>query len=279
MSDASEITVEAAGVPVHVRRVGSGPNVLFMHGVYVNGSVWDDVVDLLQGEATCWVPTLPLGGHDQPLGPDWQPTLESIGDMTLDLIDALELSDVTVVGNDSGGGFVLLALASDRPAVSKISRLVLTNCDSYDHLPPTSFNPLIDLCRQDPAAARGQLQPMLFSDAGREQFMGSIASKHLSSDRINAMFGNEAVLDDVVKVTATLKPSPVQQAMAWLSEVQIPTDLVWGDADVFFPPSDCDRLAAALPNTTVTWLPGAKTYTQLDAPDELARVIRKSPAT
>jgi pimeloyl-ACP methyl ester carboxylesterase len=247
--------------------------VLFMHGVYVNGTVWDDVVSLLQSTMTCWVPTLPFGGHNQPIAANWQPTLESIGDMTLDLIDQLDLTDVTVVGNDSGGGFVLLALASDRAALSQISRLVLTNCDSYDHLPPTSFNPLIELCRSDPEAAKGQLQPMLFTDAGRASFLQSISNQQLSADRVNSLFGPETVLDDVIKVTATLKPSPEQQAMAWLSNVTIPTDLVWGDADVFFPPSDCDRLAAALPNTTVTWIPGAKTYTQLDAPRDLARVI------
>jgi pimeloyl-ACP methyl ester carboxylesterase len=275
MTETDELTVQAGGVPVPVRRVGTGPNVLFMHGVYVNGTVWDDVVALLQSAMTCWIPTLPLGGHHQPMGADWQPTLDSIGDMTLDLIDELGLSDVTVVGNDSGGGFVLLALASDRPALGRISRLVLTNCDSYDHLPPTSFNPLIELCRSDPEAAKGQLQPMLFTEAGRAAFLQSISNRQLSTERVNAMFGRETVLDDVVKVTATLKPSPEQLAMAWLTKVTIPTDLVWGDADLFFPPSDCDRLAAALPNTTVTWIPDAKTYTQLDAPQELARVISR----
>ncbi|MCW2525005.1 MAG: alpha/beta hydrolase [Frankiales bacterium] len=267
-------TVTAGGIPIQVRKVGTGPDVLFVHGVYVNGSVWDDVVDLLKDQVTCWVPTLPLGAHETPLGSDWQPTLESISDLPLQLLEALDLTDVTVVGNDSGGGFVLLALNSAHVGLGRIGRLVLTNCDSYDHLPPTSFNPLIDLCIASPEIARDQLRPMLYSAAGQAQFLESVASSKIPGARVPTLFGREDVLDDAVKATATLKPTADQQAMGWLTSVDLPVDLVWGDADVFFPPSDCDRLVAALPRTTVKWIPGARTYTQLDAPAELADVIR-----
>jgi pimeloyl-ACP methyl ester carboxylesterase len=275
-ADSDDVVVEVAGVPITVQRRGSGPDVLFIHGFYINGTVWDDVVATLEDSVTCWIPTLPLGGHASPLPTSWSPTLDLLGGMVVDLIAALDLSDVTVVGNDSGGGFVLLALGSERPELARITRVVLTNCDSFEHFPPTDFLPLIELAGADPATARTQIEPMLHTSAGRDQFAASIAARPLSRDRINALFAPLDVLDDAVKVTAALAPTPALQEMAWLPDVHIPVDLVWGDADDFFPLADCDRLAAAIPHATVTIIPGAKTYTQLDAPADVARVIRKA---
>jgi pimeloyl-ACP methyl ester carboxylesterase len=132
-TDWTTVEVEVSGLPITIRKAGTGPDVVFVHGVYVNGHVWDDVVDHLSRTHTCWVPTLPLGGHDHPMAAGWSPTLETLADLVPGLLDALGLTRATVVGNDSGGGLVLLSLASPASGLARIARLVLTNCDSYDH--------------------------------------------------------------------------------------------------------------------------------------------------
>jgi pimeloyl-ACP methyl ester carboxylesterase len=258
---------------MEVRRVGSGPDVLFVHGVYVNGHVWDDVVERLADRFTCWVPTLPLGAHSAPVPAGWTPTLEDLGNLVPGLLDALDISDVTVVGNDSGGGFVLLALGGDATGLARIGRVVLTNCDSYDHLPPKAFGPIVSLCRAVPAAGRGLLRLMLTTTVGQKQFMNGVASSNLPPQRRQQLFGTTTVLADAVTVTAALKPTAAQQAMSWLTGLALPVALVWGDADKFFPKADAERLLAAIPHATITWVPRAKTYVQLDDPGVVAETI------
>jgi hypothetical protein len=57
--------------------------------------------------------------------------------LLLDCLDQLEVSDATVVANDTAGGLLLLALATDHPALGRVGRLVLTNCENYEQFPPT----------------------------------------------------------------------------------------------------------------------------------------------
>jgi pimeloyl-ACP methyl ester carboxylesterase len=274
---ASVRDVVVDGVPISVTRRGDGDSdVLFVHGVYVNGNVWDDVVDQLSLTHTCWVPTLPLGGHARPVGSSWHPTLEDLAALVPGLIDALELQQVTVVGNDTGGGLVLLSLALQRDAVDRIRSIILTNCDSFDHLPPKAFRPIVLLARRLPRAVRILLRGMLVTDFGRRRFLDSVSStgRTLASSRRAEMFGPADVLEDAVRVTAALAPTTEQLAMAWLPRVTVPVRLVWGEADTFFPRSDAQRLAAALPDAAITWVPGAKAYVQLDAPEAVAAAVR-----
>jgi pimeloyl-ACP methyl ester carboxylesterase len=272
-AEVATVQVEVDGVPIEVRRVGSGPDVLFVHGVYVNGHVWDDLAGLIADRFTCWVPTLPLGAHASPVPSGWKPTLDDLASLVPGLLDALDLCDVTVVGNDSGGGFVLLALGGGAAGIARIGRVVLTNCDSFDHLPPKAFGPIVALCRAVPIAGRALLRVMLTTEVGRKQFMNSVASTSVSAERRQQFFGTKRVLADAVRVTAGLRPTAAHHAMAWLADLELPVAVVWGDADKFFPRSDAERLLVAIPHATLTRVAGARTYVQIDDPAAVAAAI------
>jgi pimeloyl-ACP methyl ester carboxylesterase len=126
---------------------------MFVHGVYVTGALWDDVVKVLGARVRCIVPTWPLGAHS-PLPPTADLSVMATAGRIIGLLAALDLSDVTVVANDTGGGLVLAALGDQTLDTSRIGRLVLTNCDSYQHFPPRRFAPLVWLCRNAPWAGR-----------------------------------------------------------------------------------------------------------------------------
>jgi pimeloyl-ACP methyl ester carboxylesterase len=276
MSDTSAATssiVKVNGVPIEVRRIGSGPDVLFIHGVFVTGYVWDDVVAKIADRFTCWVPTMPLGGNAAALPPSWKPTLDDLGQLVPALIEALDLTNVTVVGNDSGGGFVLLALGSGAAGLDRIKGVVLLNCDSFDHLPPKAFGPIIKLCRGVPAAGRALLSLMLTSSFGRKKFVKSVATTGVPAGRRDQFFGSRAVMKDAVTVTCALVPTAAQQEMAWLAKIDLPVAVVWGDDDQFFPKSDATRLVDAIPGATLTWVPGARTFVQIDDPEAVAVAI------
>ena len=141
---------------------GDGAPVLFLHGAFVDRTLWDPVVALLPGRR-CLVPTLPLGSHREPV-PDRSPlTPVGVADTIADLIAELGLTDLTVVANDTGGALLQLLLAR-RP--EGIARVVFTPCDALEVFPPALFKPLF-LAGRSPYALAAFIAPLRVPRAWR----------------------------------------------------------------------------------------------------------------
>ena len=131
-------TVTLPGGTIELTEDGpvGGPAVLLFHGFMVDERLWDPIVPTLAAAGLRVVrPTLPIGSHRIPLATS--PTPRGVAHLVADLIEQLDLDDVTLVGNDSGGAMSQLLL-SERP--ERVGRLVLTNCDTADNFPPFPFN-------------------------------------------------------------------------------------------------------------------------------------------
>lgn len=114
--------------------VGSGLPVLFLHGLLVDGRLWRGVVRELEG-LRCTVPDLPLGAHRVAMAPGADLSPPAVADLVVESLDALGLPEATIVANDTGGAIAQM-LAARHP--ERVSRLLLTPCDTYDNfLPPT----------------------------------------------------------------------------------------------------------------------------------------------
>src|SRR4051794_14100418 len=101
---------------------GDGPVILFVHGLLASGMLWAAVVPRLAGEARCIVPELPLGAHKTPMNPDAELSPRSVAALIAELMDKLDLNEVTLVGNDTGGAICQL-LVTEHP--ERVGRLVL----------------------------------------------------------------------------------------------------------------------------------------------------------
>ncbi len=107
--------------------------------------MWAKVADGLARQGFCCIlPTWPLGSHTIPVndGADLSP--RGVAAMIHDFMIALDLSDVTLVGNDTGGGLCQLLIDA---YPENVGRLVLTNCDAFDKFPPFPFTALFTLLR------------------------------------------------------------------------------------------------------------------------------------
>ena len=96
---------------------GDGPVIVLLHGLLMDASLWDDVVADLAPDHRCVAPTLPLGAHRHAMPPR-TPTCRSrgIARLVAEFLDRLDLRDVTLVGNDTGGALVQLLMADGRRA-------------------------------------------------------------------------------------------------------------------------------------------------------------------
>ena len=145
--------------PVDYRDLGpstaDAPVAVFVHGILVNSTLWDPVAEPLAAAGIrCILPDWPLGAHRRPASKDAELSPLTVAAAITDLLDALGLRDVVLVGSDTGGALCQLALrelAPDQPArggdTHRVSGLVLTNCDAFEQFPPRYFGPLFTLAR------------------------------------------------------------------------------------------------------------------------------------
>src|SRR4051812_12402275 len=122
---------------VRSREPGRGPPVVFVHGLLVDGRLWNGVAEGLARDCRCIVPDWPMGSHRAPMSASADLTPPGMAAIIAEFLAALELEDVTVVGDDTGGA-VCQVLVTSRP--ERIAALVLTHCESYEHFPPFPFS-------------------------------------------------------------------------------------------------------------------------------------------
>jgi pimeloyl-ACP methyl ester carboxylesterase len=278
MSDPTweEGSLELGGVTVRYRSRGQGRPIVFVHGVWVGGSLWDDVAEQLPHHR-CILPTWPLGAHRDP-APSADLSALATAARIPAFLEELGLDDVTLVGNDTGGGLCLGALGSGHPGLSRVGRLVLTNCDSYEHFPPKGFDSMVKMTRTLPSAGRLLLRGFA-TGAGRGFFLKAVCVQPPKGPRAKAVFEgfaeSRATRADALKVTQSLRPSITLDAVGALRAFSQPVLLAWGDSDKLFPLDHARRLEADFPNATLRVIEGANTFVMVDRPDELANAIAR----
>ena len=109
----------SAGTIEYEDNGGEGPAIVLLGGLMMDASLWEDVIADLSPEHRCVAPTLPLGAHRHAMHADADLTPNGLARLVSEFLDRLELDDVTLVGNDTGGALVQL-LAGD--GATRISR-------------------------------------------------------------------------------------------------------------------------------------------------------------
>jgi pimeloyl-ACP methyl ester carboxylesterase len=259
---------------IHYRDAGEGPPVVFVHGLLVDGELWRKVTPLVQGDARCIAPDLPLGSHRIAMNADADLSPATVAAMVGDLLAALDLEDVTLVGNDTGGAISQL-VALDHG--ERVGRLVLTNCDCFEVFPPKEFVPMVKAAKV-PGALYAAVQPMRAAAARRSPLAYGWLAHEIPDEVTGAWIApfldDGDVRRDTVAFLRAIDKATMLDAGARLPSLRIPSLVVWGQDDKFFAPELGERLAAALGARLVP-VAGARTFVSEDAPDALGGFIRE----
>ena len=263
--NAGTIHYENAGPP-------DGRPVVFIHGYSMGSSLWRPLSEQLAARGfSCLAPTWPLGAHTEPMREGAELTMEGIAAIVGELLHALALENVVLVGNDTGGAIAQLVATS---APERLGALVLTSCDAFEHFPPPILKPLIAAAKAGPAYTAA-LQP-LRTRFGRKRGFGGLA--HADIDDLVAAWvepalTNRRVRNDLRRFTASLNRETTVRAAARLPRFAKPALVAWSADDVFFPREDGQRLAEALPNGRLEVIENARTFSMIDQPARLADLI------
>jgi pimeloyl-ACP methyl ester carboxylesterase len=266
--------IELSHGTIHYRDQGSGPVIVLIHGLLVNATVWDPLIAELSTGARCIAPDLPLGSHRIPMHADADLSPLGLANLIAELVATLELSDVTLVGNDTGGALCQLVCAH-HPA--RLGRLVLINCDAFEHFPPPALRPIIwGLARVPGSVAAldllGRSRVMRKASMSLAPLTVEPVPDALLKDWISALH-DRGVRRDLVKVASGIAPDVMLNAEPGLRHFDRPALIVWGMRDKFFPVADAQRLAQTLPDARLERIEDARTFVQLDAPERLAELI------
>jgi pimeloyl-ACP methyl ester carboxylesterase len=271
-------TVNLPQGTIHYRVAGSetssGPTAVFLHPVLSDSRLWIPVLERLATQGIrCVAPDLPLGSHTIALNEAADRSPAGVAELIRAFLAELDLQDVTLVGNDTGGALAQFVLDSGDP---RVTRAVLMNCDAFTSFPPCPFNVIL------PALALPGLAPVMANQmrakAIRHSWLGfGLLSRNLPSDLTQSWLEpvrtDKGVRRDVVEFIKNVHPKDLDAVSRRMSRVELPVTVVWGMADKVFKPALGRRLADAFPKAEFVEVPGARTLLALDAPDALAEAI------
>jgi pimeloyl-ACP methyl ester carboxylesterase len=255
---------------------GDGPVILFVHGLLASGMLWAMVVPQLAGEARCIVPELPLGAHKVPMKADAELSPRSVAKLIAELMDRLDLNDVTLVGNDTGGAICQL-LVTEHP--ERVGGLVLTPCDAFEHFFPPAFRPM-QWASKVPGVLGVTLRPIRIRAVRNSPIGFGWVSKRgipdeAADDALGTFFGNRAVRRDTEKFVRAVSKKDTLAAAERLRDFHRPVLLAWAREDRFFKVKLAERLLERLPNGRLELIDDSYTFVPIDQPERLAELVRE----
>jgi len=257
---------------IRYREAGEGKPVVFVHGYLVDGRLWDGVVDDLSGRYRCLAPDWPIAAQQVAMQPDADLSPYGIAAIIASFLEALDLDDVTIVGNDSGGAMSQV-LVTRHP--ERIGRLVLTNCDTHENFPPGIFKAMPPIA-QLPGGMTLLSAPFRIGALARAAFK-PFSKNPIPADLVASWMApalhDPDVGRDAKKVTVGMNKRYTLEAAEKLRDSELPILLAWAPGDRFFPIRYAKRLVAETPNARLVEIPDSGTFVALDQPGRLAKEI------
>jgi pimeloyl-ACP methyl ester carboxylesterase len=259
----------SAGV-IEYRDIGSGKPVVFVHGAFLNGALWNDVVFYLPPDLRLILLDLPLGGHRLPVAADADLTPPALADLLLDVVEAFDLQAVTLVGSDIGVAICRLAVSRGDRRARRIAGLLFTNADAFgEHAAGRRFGEVaLDKAGLDDIASR------LPTGAGRKAFFERLVWAPLPDAEIRDLLGGFVESADVRgNALHALQGASHTRLPSGRETFDGPVKVLWGVEDHGLPVELGARLAATFANGELREVPEARLLVPLDQPESVAEAI------
>lgn len=252
------------------------PAVLLLHGIAGDAGTWARLLPLLGEWAQVVAPDLPGHGESEPAGGDC--SIAAYAASVRDLLRALELAPVTVVGHSLGGG-VALQLAYLFP--QSVQRLVLIASGGLGPevslflraatLPGAEL--VLPLISSPPVLATGRMVKDLLRRSGFPVRPG-LAELSRGIAALAQPSARTAFLR-TVRASLTLRGQAVDaRDRLYLTSV-LPTLLVWGARDAILPVEHGRAAHRMAPGSRLEILEGAGHFPHVEEPERVAALVEQ----
>jgi pimeloyl-ACP methyl ester carboxylesterase len=257
---------------------GDGPVVVLVHGLIMDSSLWRNVIAQLRSDFRCVAPTLPLGGHRHPMRADADLSMRGIAGILGELLERLDLREVTLATNDWGGPQLLIGGAHDE----RIARLALCSCEAFDNVPPQGAARLLPYIARVPGGIAAALLPFRFQGLRRlPMTFGSMSKRPVPREVMDRWFSPAIEQRDVRRdlrkyvIGAAQGRRDLLAAADALRAFERPALVAWASEDRLMPREHGRRLAELLPQGRLVEIPDSYTLIPEDQPDALAGHMRE----
>lgn len=254
---------------------GDGPVLVFLHGVNMDASLWNEVVTELGPDIRCVCPTLPLGSHRRAMQRPDLVTHRGVAAMVGELLQVLDLHDATVVLNDWGGAQFLLA---DGPR-DRIAAAVLVACEAFENFPPGRPGKAVAASARVPGLLWLSMQLQRFAWFRRAPGAWGWMSKRAVPDTVMDAWFAPAQRDSAIRrdlrtfARSTPSKAELRALVDRLPTFDRPVLVVWATEDRLMPREHGARLATLFPQGRCIEVCDSYTLMPIDQPQRLAREI------
>ncbi|HEX3123245.1 MAG TPA: alpha/beta hydrolase [Rhodanobacteraceae bacterium] len=254
---------------------GRGRVALFVHGVLLNGYLWRHQLAQLSDVRRCIAVDLLAHGNTE-ISATQDVSVTANAQMLAQFLDALEIDQVDLVGNDSGGGIcqIFAALYPDR-----LRSLALTNCDAHDNWPPDAFKPFVAM-----VAAGGLAETLGSMLADKNAYRSALAPAYERPDDVadetietylRPLVRSKQHTRNMERFVNAFDCRHTVQIEKQLKCVQAPTLIAWGTDDIYFDLKWSRWLADAIPGTRKrVEFPSARIFFPEERPQEFNAELR-----
>ena len=269
------VPLSAGTLRVHESGPPGGRPIVFVHGFLTNALLWRDVLPPLAAVGhRCIAPDWPLGSHTIPMRADAALDPWSLAALIAELLEALDLRDVVLVGNDTGGALAQMVVARH---AERIGALVLTPCDAFSNWPAWWSKPLRPVGRSDrlmwllgqPLRLRAvQRLPLVY---------GWVCKRHppraVWRSWVEPGLRDAGIRRDFGKAFGATHPDQTLEAARALPAFGRPAMVVWCTERAWIYPAAHARRLAALLDARLEWVEDSYIYVPEDQPARLAGLI------
>ncbi|MEW1687091.1 alpha/beta fold hydrolase [Streptomyces sp. NPDC091265] len=257
---------------------GDGPAVVLLHGLMMDASLWEGPIAGLSADHRCLAPTLPLGAHRHAMRAHADLSLVGTARLVTEFLDRLDLRDVTLVGNDTGGALVQLIVAD---GAARVGRVVLVSCEAFDNYPARVTGTTLALA--------GRLSPRMFGLFMQQMRLRAVRRLPIAfgwlthrGDAATRRWTRPVMTRPEIRRDAvrTLRAAGedarrLAEASESLPSFDRPALVLWAAGDRVMPPEHGRRLAALLPQGRLVEIAGSRTLVPLDQPEQLVWLVRE----
>src|ERR1700687_4522418 len=270
-------SIETPSGRISYAEAGSGPVALFVHGVVLNKHLWRHQLSGLSDIRRCIAVDL-LAHGDTEIEPNQDVSVTANANMLREVLDALRIDQVDLVGNNSGGGIAQIFAALN---LNRVRSLTLTNCDTHDNWPPEAFKPFVDMAVA--GGLKGKLNAMLAAKAiyrspsalGPAYERPEDVSDEDIEIYLRPLVRSEQRTRDLQRFVAAFDHKHTVVIEPRLRQVQAPTLIVWGTDDVYFPVKWAHWLAEVIPGAKPpVELPGARIFFPEERAEAFNQLLR-----